>query len=264
LNWERRYKQPFNIAYFTVSTAAIATVCITKDVPILGIVAFGFALFALAAFRSAWSGRVHPNDFAVSLSKRTRATLRAAALLVPIPFMAILIAQPLAYEQMKEGGRLFSQEKNKEALAHLNLATFLNPQLQHAYSLLADCYNFTGEHDKSLANAEKALTLDPTDGGAWASKAWALNRQQKYSEALPAALNAVKYIPEGAQANHALADAYYALGEYELALPPATKHAQIHYREPGALFLQADILEKLNRPDEAAEARAAAAAINNQ
>ncbi len=263
LNWDRKIKQPFNIAYFTVSTAAIGAVCILWNLPVLWIVATAFALFALAAFRAAWSHRVHPNDFAVNLHPWTRNSLRTGALLLPIPFFAVLLAQPMAYDQLREGQQLFHDGKYKDALVHFNLATTLNPGLEEAYMELADCYNFTYEYPKSLANAEKALKLDPTDGAAWASKAWALNSQDKYAEALPAALNAVKFAPDSGQANHALADAYYNLGQYDLALAPAIRHVRIHDTESGALEQRADILDKLGRAEDAAQDRADAAKLDD-
>ncbi len=264
LNWERKIKQPFNIAYFTVATAAIAAVSILWNFPLLWLAVTAFALFALAAFRAAWSNRAHPNDFAVNLHPWTRKSLRTGALLLPIPFFAILLSQPMAYDQLREGQRLFHDGKYKDALVHFNQATTLNPGLEEAYMELADCYNFTYEYDKSLANSAKALQLDPTDGAAWASKAWALNSKDKFAEALPAALKAVEFSPESGQANHALADAYYNLGEYDLALAPATKHVQIHDTESGALEQRADILSKLGRNDEAARDRIAATKLDDK
>ena len=254
--WEGSFKQAFNTAYFTVGTAAIATVCIIWKLPILWLAVVAFGFIALAAFRAAWDNRAHPADFAVNLPRGTRRSLRAAALLIPIPFFAIILAQPIAQEQLRQGQQLFTDGKYKDALVHFNMAATLNPMLEEAFMELADCYNFTYDYKSSLSNADKALQLDPTDGAAWASKAWALNAQDKYAEALPAALKAVNFAPESGQANHALADAYMNLGEYELALPPATKHVQIHDTESGALDLRANILEKLGRTDEAAKDRA--------
>ncbi len=264
LNWESQIKQPFNTAYFTVATAAIAAVCIIWNLPVLWLVVTAFGVFALAAFRAAWNNRAHPADFAINLSQWTRRSLRAGALLLPIPFFAILLAQPMAYDQLREGQQLFRDGKYKDALGHFNFATTLNPRFEEAYMELADCYNFTYEYKNSLTNAEKALQLDPTDGAAWASKAWALNSQDKYAEALPAALKAVNFAPDSGQANHALADAYFNLGQYDLAIAPATRHIQIHDTESGALELRADIFEKLGRAEEAARDRTAAANLDSQ
>lgn len=261
--WERKIKQPFNIAYFMVSTAAIGAVCILWNLPVLWLMACIFGVFTLAAFRAAWSYRVHPNDFAVNLPNWSRRSLRTGALLLPIPFFAVLLAQPLANNELREGQHLFTDGQYKDALVHLNRAAMLNPGLEEAFMELADCYNFTYEHQNSLINAEKALRLDPTDGAAWASKAWALNKQSKFAEALPAALKAVEFLPSSGQANHALADAYFNLGEYASALPPATKHIEIHNTEGSALELRADILDKLGRGEEAALDRAAAAKLDN-
>ncbi|CAN5400867.1 hypothetical protein BH10CYA1_BH10CYA1_00430 [soil metagenome] len=264
VSWDTHLKQPFNTAYFIVATAAIATVCILWNVPVLWLVVTAFGAFALAAFRSAWNSRSHPDDFAVNLSPWTRRSLRAGALLLPIPFFAILLAQPMAYNQLKEGQQLFQDGKYKDALVHFNIAATLKPRFEEAYMELADCYNFSYEYDKSLASAEKALQLDPTDGAVWASKAWALNKQNKFAEALPAALKAVNFAPGSGQANHALAEAYVNLGEYDLALAPATKHVKIHEGESGALEQRADVFEKLGRSEEAARDRAAAAQLDSQ
>ncbi|MBS1952899.1 MAG: hypothetical protein JST89_01865 [Cyanobacteria bacterium SZAS-4] len=260
--WDRKLKQPFNIAYFMVSTAAIGAVSVLWNLPIMWLIVGVFGIFTLAAFRAAWSYRVHPNDFAVTLPDWSRHSLRTGALLLPVPFFAILLAQPLAYNELNEGQRLFSDGKYKDAINHFNRAAALNPQLEQTYQELADCYNFAYDHQNSLIAADKALKLDPTDGAAWASKAWALNKQSKYAEALPAALKAVEFFPESGQANHALADAYFNLGEYDLALAPATKHIEIHDRESSALELRADIFDKLGRSAEAASDRAAAAKLD--
>jgi Flp pilus assembly protein TadD len=61
-----------------------------------------------------------------------------------------------------------------------------------------------------------------------------------------------------------LAAAYLDLGDYELALPPASKHVQIHFNEPGAFELRADILDKLGRSEEAALDRNQAQALGRK
>lgn len=261
--WDQQIKQPFNIAYFMVATAAIAAVSVLWNLPVLWLFVGVFGVFALAAFRAAWTKRVHPNDFAVTLPDWTRHSLRTTALILPIPFFAILLAQPLAYAELREGQQLFTDGKFKDALVHLNLAATLNPRLEEAFMELADCYNFTYDHDKSLINAEKALALDPTDGAAWASKAWALNKQDKFAQGMQAAQNAVNLDRYNGQANHALAEAYYNLGQYSLALEPAAIHVQVHNNESSALELRAKIFDKLDLSEDAAKDRAAAAALDN-
>lgn len=260
-----QWRQHFNFIYFSVSAVAIATVSIVFQLPLLWLVTGLFVLFGLAAFRAGWNSRMHPKDFAVTLSARTKMALRVTALVFPIPFiMWVMVAQPMSYQQLHRGQQLFRDENYQEALSRFNRAAMLNPGLEKAFRELANCYNFTHEYDKSLTDSEKALQLDPTDGAAWASKAWALNKKSMYAEALPAALKAVDFAPESGQANHALADAYYALGDYEKALAPASKHVEIHYAETSALYLRANILDKLGRGEEAAKDRAAAADLSRQ
>ena len=262
--WDRHLKQPFNFAYFTIAAAAIAYVSTSWNLPTLWLAVAGFMLFALAAFRTSWNRRLHPNDFAIVFSRKTKTMIRATAILFPIPFFVISVAQPLSYAQLHEGQKLFHDGKYDKAVTRFNRATMLNPRLEQAYAELADCYNFTYEYPKSLESAEKALQLDPTDGAVWASKAWALNQQNKYSEALAAGQNAVKFDPTSGEGHRTVADAYFGLGEYENALAPASEHARIHYEEADAFDLKADILEKLNRKDEAAQERAAAKALSKR
>lgn len=262
--WDRHLKQPFNFVYFSSAAAAIAYVSISWNLPTLWLAFAGFTLFAIAAFRTSWNRRLHPNDFAIVFSRRTKTMIRAIALLFPIPFIVIAVAQPLSYAQLHEGQKLFHDGKYEKALTRFNRATLLNPRLEEAYAELADCYNYTYEYQKSLESAEKALQLAPTDGAVWASKAWALNQLDKYSEALPAAQTAAKLEPGNGEAHRAVADAYVGLGDYENALAPATTHARIHYEEADAFNLKADILEKLNRKDEAAQERAAASALSKR
>ncbi len=260
-----QWKQHFNFVYFSVSAVSIATVSIVWHFPVLWVASAIFIFFGLAAFRAGWNRRMHPKDFAVTLSARTKTALRVTALVFPIPFlMWVFIAQPISYQQLHRGREFFNDRNFQEAANRFNRATMLNPSLERAFAEAANNYNYNHEYDKSLVEADKALQLDPTDGAAWASKAWALNNQFKYSEALPAALLSVEFAPQNGQAQHDLADAYYALGDYEKALAPATKHIEIHYTEPGALYLRAKILDKLNRGDEAAQDRAAAAALGTQ
>jgi tetratricopeptide (TPR) repeat protein len=257
-------KQLFNAFYFGLSAIAIGTVCLTWKLPILSLTAAVFGALAVMAFVFAFYNKAHPADFSVTLSSRTRRLIRTSALLFPLPFFAVVIAMFPAQWQLQEGQKLFHDGKYNEALVHLNLAAVLNPVSEKAFAELADCYNFVWKSDKSLANADKALRLDPLDGDAWASKAWALNAESEYAQALPAALNAVKYSPGSGQANHALAAAYRNLGEYELALPPASKHIRIHFNEPGAFELRADILDRLGRSEEAALDRKQAQALGRR
>jgi tetratricopeptide (TPR) repeat protein len=254
-------KQHFNVIYFALSACAVNIVCQTWKLPILWLAVAFCAAAALASAAFILNNRAHPSDFSFTFSTRTRRLIRTSALLFPLPFFAIVIAQFPAQWQLQEGQKLFHDGKYKEALVHLNIAAVLNPVSEKAFAELADCYNFVWKSDKSLANADKALSLDPLDGDAWASKAWALNAENQYAQALPAALNAVKYRPGSGQANHALAAAYLNLGDYELALPPASRHIRIHFNEPGAFELRADILDKLGQSEEAALDRKQAQAL---
>lgn len=74
-----------------------------------------------------------------------------------------------------------------------------------------------GRNREALEAAETAVTANPFASDAWGIHALALDRNEKYGEAIASALRALEIDPNNAGAMAFLAQSYYNIGEYDLA-----------------------------------------------
>lgn len=116
------------------------------------------------------------------------------------------------------------QAKSAEALSDLNAAIKINGTDSEAYRLRGIIHKVAHEYDKSLADYEKAIVLDPKNSNAYGTEAYLLSvcPAPKYRDGAKAVRYATKACEltewHDAQAIDSLAAAYAEAGDFDKAI----------------------------------------------
>jgi tetratricopeptide (TPR) repeat protein len=259
---DSRAKQLFNAVYFGATGVAIAATINYLHMHLFWPIVSFLVLAGLMALRFTINNRAHPKDFEVSFSTASRRFIRAAALLLPIPILVFAMARIPANWEYDEGLKLYDSANYAAAVPHFETALRFNPQYSEAQEMLTYSYFFSDDFQKALASANVALLAYPDNSSLLAEKAYVLNLNEKYQEAIPLAQKAAQLDPTNGQAFSCLAESNYRLGHFLPALEAANRHVKLHYDEPEALRSRESILSSLGRDSEAALDAAAAAKLD--
>ena len=110
-------------------------------------------------------------------------------------------------------------ERYEDAVRQYQSATEQQPDLAPAWVGLAVAYSASGDNEKALTAAFRALALDPNDAETNAVIAGALVRQGEYDKAKPYATRALELQPDLASAHVVRAKIYLAQQQPAKALP---------------------------------------------
>ncbi|MBN2438207.1 MAG: tetratricopeptide repeat protein [Deltaproteobacteria bacterium] len=141
----------------------------------------------------------------------------------------------------------------------LNTALSLDDSLSHAHVALAQTYLYSGQHDKGLAEARKAVALDPNSSESLSFLAWVYCHVGRAEEAIPLVEAAARLDPVqppvlvGHRAN-----AYRVAGRYEKAIEVAKRALRL---EPKYLFVHFNLIASFIALGREEEARADAAEL---
>jgi tetratricopeptide (TPR) repeat protein len=116
------------------------------------------------------------------------------------------------------------EQKSNFSSAHVNLSAY---------------YNRTGDADKGLEYANKAIALSAESDRAWFQKAKALERQGRADEAVDALNHAIHFNPRASSYYYVLANLYRRLGK--------EKDSQEALKEFTRLEKETNDLEKMRR-----------------
>jgi tetratricopeptide (TPR) repeat protein len=105
-----------------------------------------------------------------------------------------------AVENYEKAIALNQSRKGSFASAHVNLSAY---------------YNRTGDPNKALEYAQKALELDPKSDRAWFQKAKANERQNRLNDAVDSLNRAISFNPRASSYFYVLASLYRRLGRME-------------------------------------------------
>ncbi len=149
--------------------------------------------------------------------------------------------------------KLYHEKDYEGALPHYENVVQIDSKNEHSYDRMADIYLRLDsvENEKSIANADQALKLNPHNVSAASSKAWALNNMERHAEALVIATAAAKEDPTYGEAFASIAEAQRGLHNYAEALKADDVHVRIHNYEGQAYSDRAETLKALGRMDEA-------------
>ena len=122
----------------------------------------------------------------------------------PNPFMATATPTRSPESYVTEGETLFKDGKLFQAIEAYKAAIRSSPQDSTLYVSLARLQVWAGQYEEAQNNAEAALLLNSKNALAQGVRAWALDFQQRNSEAMNAIEEAVAADP-----NNALIQSYY-------------------------------------------------------
>jgi tetratricopeptide (TPR) repeat protein len=156
---------------------------------------------------------------------------------------------------------LFELGRYADAETELRAALTENPDDALAHAMLGVALSRLGKTKESLAESETAIQLDPTSAYHFFARSLVLIRAMRYSGALEAVRTAIQ-LDSTTDADYfmILSSLLYDKRQWSSALEAADRGLAIDPRHVGSLNRRGHALLRLNRPDEAQQAFAAALA----
>ena len=184
--------------------------------------------------------------------------LRAAALIETGRFdeatpdldraLELIPEYPEAYYQRGIVAR--SKRNMEQALLDFTKAIRYDPTRGRFYRLRGLTCADLNKNAEAKADFDRAVELDPTDAHALAARA---NVQSNFDDAFNDISAAIKLLPNDIALYMARAVLFYDHGDYQLALADAANMARLDPDSPLVPLIRAEIYEKLNAPEKAAE-----------
>lgn len=134
-------------------------------------------------------------------------TISAEALAIP----------PKALREMQKAQEASAKDKPQKAVDHLLKAVKIHPDYYEAYNNLAVQYVKLGRTDDARRSFEKSIEIKPT-ARAFLNLGIIHYQQRRHSEAIKCLIRSQELEPENETAIRALAEVYYQIGQYVLAL----------------------------------------------
>lgn len=140
------------------------------------------------------------------------------------------------------------------AIAPLQLALSLEPTFVRVHVTLAEAYTMMQSYDTALLHLDTAIRLNPRYAQAHVQRATILTQLGRDSAALDDLHAAAELLPDAFGPWLKLARAHRKLGNYTDAIDAAQYAMNLNAESPDALYLYAELLVKLERRSEAAQA----------
>merc|ERR1712054_713838 len=120
-------------------------------------------------------------------------------------------AAPLAEEiklkaeaKRQSGNEMFRANDFMQAAMEYTAALELNPSVAALYAYRSQCWLKLGNHEKALEDAMKCIEIEPTNAKGWFRKGVSYHAMSKYTDAIPALLEAEKLEPNNKQVSDAI------------------------------------------------------------
>ncbi len=140
------------------------------------------------------------------------------------------------------------------AITPLQLALSLEPTFVRVHVTLAEAYSMMQSYDTALLHLDTAIRLNPRYAQAHVQRATILTQLGRDSAALDDLHAAAELLPDSFSPWLRLARAHRKLGNYTEAIDAAQYAMNLNAESPDALYLYAELLAKLERRNEAAQA----------
>lgn len=165
------------------------------------------------------------------------------------------------FMQARQHWRLRSPHSVQQAIPLYERAIALDPGFARAYAGLADCYNLSMSglppavrYPRAKANAEKALSLDPSSAEARTSLAFLRYKfEWNWREADAEFRRAIALDPRYALAHHWYGEFLSLMGHTDQGIASLQRALEL---EPQSLAIRVDLVAPLLKANRAAEARA--------
>jgi len=131
-------------------------------------------------------------------------------------------------------GNAYEQKNDHDkAIADYNKAIELDPKYAKAYNDRGNAYVQKGGHDKAIADYSKAIELNPKDDDAYTGRAWSYFKAGKAAQGLPDAERSLELYPHNAHALDTRGHIFEALGRREEAIADYRKTLVLDPGEEG-------------------------------
>jgi tetratricopeptide (TPR) repeat protein len=152
---------------------------------------------------------------------------------------------------------LLTQGHPDQAIAEAERALALNPAISDAYSSMGFAYLSLGQFEKSLEYFDKAMRLSPHDPGLYfwhAGKALAYNGLKQFDQAIESARRAIAINPSSPYSGYdALGVAYVYTGQFEKSLESCDTAIRLRPSDPGCYRTKAGAYFAMKQYDQAIE-----------
>ncbi len=153
-----------------------------------------------------------------------------------------------------QGQKLWDERKYAESLAEFDKAITINANYDRAWSWRASALNSLKQYEEAKNAADKAIELNSNNAYASANRGFALEKLKRYEEALAAYERATEINPNLDFAWKGRSAQLNFLERYNEALEAADKAIQLNRNDAYSHANRGYALEKLNRNKEALEA----------
>ncbi len=217
---------------------------------------FGKGTKNLEAYAKLLQGREHSNRFNRESNVLARQMFKEAIALDPEYAMAYLNLSATHLMDLLYGSSRSPKRSLERAEELIQKALALDDSLAEAYSFLGRIYLTKKQHEKAIAEGERALALAPNSAFVHAALAFSLYYAGRHEEAILLLMKAIRLnpIPRSWYLS-TLGSAYRLTGRYEEAI--ATYKKALH-RAPGSLFAHLGLASAYSLLGREEEARAEA------
>jgi len=112
--------------------------------------------------------------------------------------------QRLAEQRRQLGNDMFRANDFMHATVHYTEALHLDPTMSAVWANRAQCWLKLGDFEKALADSQKCTEVDASNPKGWFRKGMSLHAMERFSEAIPALLEAEKLEPNNEQITGAI------------------------------------------------------------
>ena len=173
----------------------------------------------------------------------------------PQPFRYSVSAKTLsvpekAWGHVRSAQREFSEGNLSAASVEIDRSLQIDPHFARAFSMRALMKLAMRDASGAVADAERAVSIDPLDGGAYLVLGTAYNSLHEFEKAEQAERQALGLNPDSWQAQLELTKSWYGRGQFVLAL----RELDLLQRDfPDVHLLRGNLLTHLGRGQEAAQ-----------
>lgn len=161
---------------------------------------------------------------------------------------ANLIAQD-AVDYNNRGSEWNNKGEYDKAIADLNQALTLDPNLKNAYNNRAYARVKKGEYNKAIADCNEAIRLDPNYAMPYNNRAWAWINKGEYDKAIADCNEAIRLNPTLALAYYNRGDAWTKKDEYDKAIADFNQTLRINPKGADAYTFRGNAWKKKGEYD---------------
>ncbi len=127
------------------------------------------------------------------------------------------------------------------AIADLDEAIRLDPNMANAYNNRGNAYSDKGLFDRGIADLDEAIRLDPKNASAYNNRGWAYNEKGLYDRAIADLDEAIRFDPKLSSAYKLRGFSHFKKGELDWALADLDKAIRLNSKYAKAYAVRGDV-----------------------